>query len=110
MTDRITFKDIKGKLPNLCGADLSGADLRGADLRGAKGFRLLTQTDHGYLVYASQRDNGWRILAGCRDFSISEARAHWGADDYHIPNSGRRILWCLDGLEDELRREAEKGE
>jgi uncharacterized protein YjbI with pentapeptide repeats len=97
---------------NLSGANLRGADLRGADLReanlreanlsGAKGFYLLTQTDHGYLVYATQRGSKWQIIAGCRYFSLTEARAHWGSDQYHTPSSGRRILACLDWLEAEI--------
>ena len=38
-------------------------------------------------------------MAGCRNFSIVEARAHWGAADYHRPQSGSRILALLDWLE-----------
>ena len=74
------------------------ANLSGANLREADGVHLLTQTDHGYLVHATWRDE-WRILAGCRDFSIAEARKHWGAADYHIPSSGSRIVALLDWLE-----------
>jgi len=87
---------------NLTGADLSGADLLGANLSGTRGFHLLTQTDAGYTVYASLRDGEWRVIAGCRDFSIAEARAHWGSPDYHTPSSGRRVVACLDWLESEL--------
>lgn len=87
---------------DLRGADLSWADLRWADLRGAKGFQLLTTTDHGYLVYATLRGTEWRIIAGCHDFTVAEAREHWGADSYHTPSSGRRILATLDWLEKEI--------
>ena len=89
----------------MSGADLSGADLRGADLRGADGCYLLTQTDHGYMIYASQRDGKWRIIGDCRDYTIIQARDHWGAKTYHSPSSGRRIVACLDWLEAELKRE-----
>jgi uncharacterized protein YjbI with pentapeptide repeats len=93
----LTGADLTGA--DLRGADLTGADLTGANLRGAVGVALLTQTDHGYLVYASARDGAWRVIAGCRDFSIDAARKHWGAADYHTPSSGQRILACLDWLE-----------
>jgi len=54
--------------------------LRGADLRGAKGFYLLpVQDPRGYLFpHAVKSYGGWRIRAGCRDFTIPEARSHWG--------------------------------
>ena len=84
---------------NLRGADLRDADLRDADLRGSTGWIPLTQADHGYLVAASWHGIQWRIQAGCRDFTVSEARAHWGAPDYHSPSSGSCILHMLDWLE-----------
>ncbi|WP_287991180.1 hypothetical protein [Acidiphilium sp.] len=31
----------------------------------------------GYEFYGAQLTNGWRILAGCRNFSPAEAREHW---------------------------------
>ena len=31
----------------------------------------------GYEFYGAQMANGWRILAGCRNFSPAEAREHW---------------------------------
>ena len=83
-------------------ADLRGANLRGADLCGASGCILLTETDHGYHVVAGFREGEWRIWAGCRDFTIQEAREHWGAPDYHTPLSGRRVVACLDWLEKEI--------
>ncbi len=79
--------------------DLRHADLRHTDLRRTKGWITLTTTDHGHLVGASWRSNKWRIVAGCRDFSILEARKHWGAPDYHTPQSGSRIVALLDWLE-----------
>ncbi len=84
---------------NLHGADLRGADLRGANLRGATGWIPLSETDHGYLVGASWHGDHWQIQAGCRNFTVAEARAHWGAADYHIPVSGSRIVHMLDWLE-----------
>jgi len=87
-------------------ADLREADLREADLCWVKGFHLLTQTDHGYLVYATWRGE-WRVIAGCRDFSVAEARVHWGSPDYHLPSSGSRIAALLDWLEQQPAPEDE---
>ena len=113
----------RGQRANLDGANLTGANLTDADLSraylsGADGIIVLTETDHGYRVYVTQRAGEWRIGAGCRDFSISEARAHWGASNYRCPLTGRRILACLDWLEREINsgltldvvRQAREGE
>ena len=64
---------------DLRGADLRGADLRGADLRGATGVKCLGTDRRGYRFVAIRWEDGWRILAGCRWFTIAEALAHWGA-------------------------------
>ena len=84
---------------DLRGADLRDADLRGANLRNAVGWVSLTYTDHGYPVWASWQGAEWHILAGCRDFSIAEARERWGSPDYRSPSSGSRIIANLDWLE-----------
>jgi hypothetical protein len=80
----------------LSGAILSGAILSGADLSRATGLVMLTQTDDGYLVIASKQEDGWRILAGCRDFTIDEAIDHWSSPDYHTPSSGRRVVAAIE--------------
>jgi len=92
------LRDADLRDADLRDANLRDANLSGADLRDAEGVHLLTQTDHGYLVHATWRD-GWRVVAGCRDFSMAEAREHWGAADYPIPSSGSRIVALLDWLE-----------
>jgi len=60
----------------LRGADLSGADLRRADLSGASIIDA-GQDVRGYRFVAVRHDNGLRIGAGCRWFTLPEARAHW---------------------------------
>ena len=40
-----------------------------------------------------------RISAGCRDFSIAEARAHWGAADYPDRKRGDEYLALIDYVE-----------
>ena len=84
---------------DLTGANLRRANLRGADLRNAVGWVSLTYTDHGYPVGASWQGDKWRIVAGCREFSIAEAREHWGSPHYPSPSSGSRIIANLDWLE-----------
>ena len=69
--------DLRGA--NLRGADLRGADLQGAYLRDAKGYVCLGTDQRGYHFYAVQWDDGWRISAGCRWFTLAEAKAHWEA-------------------------------
>ena len=78
---------------NLSGVDLHLADLHRADLSGAIGFHLLPIQDargfafpHAVLTY-----DGWRVRAGCRDLSITEALAHWGSPDY--PDAKRGALY-----------------
>jgi len=88
-----------GTRADLCGANLREANLSWADLCGAIGIHLLTQTNHGYQVRAQWRSGEWRIVAGCRDLSVSEAREHWGDPHYHTPSSGSRIVALLDWLE-----------
>mgnify|MGYP000844973848 CR=1 FL=1 len=63
---------------NLSGADLSGADLRGANLRGADLIHCGSRSD-GYEFFAVMKDGALWIKAGCRFFSLAEARAHWTA-------------------------------
>jgi uncharacterized protein YjbI with pentapeptide repeats len=77
---------------NLQWADLREADLRGADLHGAnlryvdlqyvnlidtKGIVYLGTDPRGYRFVGVQHDDGWRISAGCRWFTIDEAKIHW---------------------------------
>jgi len=92
---------------NLSGANLSGADLSGADLSGADLSRAnLSGAD---LVDGGQRSDGWRfvgwvkdnvlqIRAGCRSFSVTEARAHWLATRAGTP-LGDETTAILDHIE-----------
>ena len=91
---------------NLCGADLYGANLREANLREASGLILLPVADpRGYsFVHAIQVGDVWRVRSGCRDFTIADARAHWGdgyQDDREI---GDMYLHGIDWLEAKLAK------
>ena len=66
---------------NLRGADLTGADLSGANLWGTdlRGTCLIDGGDdpRGYRFVGLDTADGRRVLAGCRDYSLAEAREHW---------------------------------
>jgi uncharacterized protein YjbI with pentapeptide repeats len=72
---------------NLSGADLSGANLSRADLSGANlsGANLFgvpvidggLRSDGYRFFLTAYKEEGVRIKAGCRNFTIDEARAHW---------------------------------
>ena len=67
---------------NLRGGDLRGGDLRGADLHGCifghSNSAISLGTDpRGYDFVAIRHDDGWRIKAGCRWFTLPEAVSHW---------------------------------
>ena len=82
--------DLRGA--NLHGADLRGANLHGADLHGANLLSLGQRSD-GYEFYAQVRNGGLWIKAGCRYFSISEARKHWISH-----NRGAGCNLCAEAL------------
>ena len=76
---------------NLRGADLWGADLRNANLRNAvlpasyadeRGFQLNIQYMADHLIFH----------CGCRTFTLEQAKAHWGADDYDDPSRGQMYV------------------
>lgn len=78
-------RDFRGAY--LGGAYLGDADLRDADLRGA----YLGGADLGgqWIIQGPVRSDGWsffltnyklegvRVKAGCRNFTLAEARTHW---------------------------------
>lgn len=86
---------------NLRGADLVGANLRNTDLVGVKGFYLLpVQDQRGYsFPHAVETRTGWRIRVRCRDFSIEEAKAHWGEGYEGDREQGDMYLHAVEWLE-----------
>lgn len=67
---------------NLSGADLSLADLSGADLSGVEVVIDGGQDRRGYRVTGWLHNGQLMVKAGCRNFTLAEARAHWGGADY----------------------------
>ena len=67
---------------DLCEADLSGADLSGANLHGANlnktcGILRVGPSADGYEFFGVVRDDRVWIKAGCRWFTVADARSHW---------------------------------
>jgi hypothetical protein len=83
--------DLSGA--DLSGAHLSGAHLSGADLTGATGIIRIGPID-GWEMYAVQRSGGPRIKAGCRWFTVDEAREWWrkGGGLGNAPEHGPLML------------------
>ena len=83
----MTRNQIIANKADLSGADLSGANLRGANLysanlsganlSGATGYVDLGTDSRGYHFRAVAWEDGWRINAGCRWFTVTKAKRHW---------------------------------
>jgi len=104
--------DLEGA--NLYRADLEGANLEGADLEGANlACTCLVdggQRSDGYRFVGWVRNGVLQIRAGCRDFSITEARKHWQETRGGTP-LGSETMAILDHIEAVARtRELIKGE
>ena len=84
--------DLSGA--NLSGANLSDAALSGANLSGTTSYRCGGWDSRGYHFRAVLFASGVRITAGCRDFTLSEARAHWTAKN-NLDALGRAELLAL---------------
>jgi uncharacterized protein YjbI with pentapeptide repeats len=106
----LRYADLSGA--NLSGADLRGADLSGADLRGAElrganlsganlsgaGVVSLGYDTRGY-HFLLRKEDELRVTAGCRRFTLPEARAHWTTAHNEEPLLRAEILARLDMAE-----------
>ena len=91
----------------LSGANLSGANLSCASLSGATGFLLLPVQDfRGYSWPHAVLHDHWMIRAGCRFFTIEEARQHWGDSYQGDREIGDMYLHAVDWLEEKIKVEA----
>ena len=84
---------------NFRGAYLRGANFYGANFYGAEGILHVGPVD-GWDMYAVRWDDGPRIKAGCRWFTVSEARKWWGKGGApgNKPEHGPLMLAGLDAL------------
>lgn len=114
-----------GERADLCGADLRGANLGGANLRGAdfRGANLRDANLGGAdlrganvgddLIDGGQRSDGYRFVgsikggeimigAGCRYFTIEQAREHWTRTRGDT-SLGKETMCILQHIEDMAR-------
>ena len=63
-------------------------------------YFLPVSDPRGYTWLAIVESGAWRIRAGCRTFTIAEARAHWLAASYSGPASVQETVgFALDWIE-----------
>lgn len=86
---------------NLRNCDLRGSGLTGCILIGSIGFLLLPVQDaRGYSSpHATWVGTEWKVRSGCRDFTIAEAREHWGEGYDGERSIGDLYLYAIDWLE-----------
>ena len=84
---------------NFYGADFSRANFYGANFYLAEGILHVGPVD-GWDMYAVRWDDGPRIKAGCRWFTVSEARKWWGKGGApgNKPEHGPLMLAGLEAL------------
>ena len=89
---------------------LTGLDLPAAEYVYARGCTALTGYDYisagenerGYDMFALRIFGSWRIIAGCRYFTIEQARRHWS------PGSSRSHSGILARVEKIATQAAER--
>lgn len=84
---------------NFSRANFSGANFYGANFFGVEGILHVGPVD-GWDMYAVRWDDGPRIKAGCRWFTVSEARKWWGKGGApgNKPEHGPLMLAGLEAL------------
>ena len=93
------------------GKDGKQADLRGADLRWAQGLIRIPAADpRGYEGYASEQNDGWHIIGGCRDYTLTKAYEHWGSEYKGDPEIGKQWVAAIEWLENKLTHQGERHE
>ena len=84
---------------NFSRANFSGASFYGANFFGVEGILHVGPVD-GWDMYAVRWDDGPRIKAGCRWFTVTEAREWWGKGGTpgNKPEHGPLMLAGLEAL------------
>ncbi len=59
----------------------------------------IMRSDGYCFVYVPCKDGEWQVIAGCRYFTMDEARAHWGSPGYQDANLAAETLVIIDCLE-----------
>ena len=84
---------------SLARANFSGANFSGVNFFGVEGILHVGPVD-GWDMYAVRWDDGPRIKAGCRWFTVAEAREWWGkgGEAKDTETHGPRMLAGVDAL------------
>ena len=84
----------------LAGADLAGANLARADLANQWIVQGAVRSDGYAFVLTNYKDEGVRLKAGCRNFTLAEARQHWKETRDGTPLGAETfaILDCLEAM------------
>ena len=95
----VHFYGADFSLANFSGASFSGASFYGANFFGVEGILHVGPVD-GWDMYAVRWDDGPRIKAGCRWFTVTEAREWWGKGGApgNKPEHGPLMLAGLEAL------------
>jgi len=75
--------------------------------RGNLSYAGLRYADRYAFPHASLNDSGWLIFAGCRRFTLDEARSHWGESYSGERWIGDMYLHAVDWLEQRIAEEGE---
>ena len=75
-------------------ANLSRANLSGANLSGHKIIPGPSRSDGYAFMLTNIEGEGWRIKAGCRNFTLAAAKAHWSKprDDGKAERNAESLL------------------
>jgi len=94
------LRDADLQYASLRDANLRDANLQGANLRDAGGVLCLPVGDpRGWRPVAIWHGDHWRVYSGCRDYTIADARKHWGPKYTGDRSTGDQYLAGLDWLE-----------
>ena len=80
---------------------VSGSALVSGNARVSGSARVygIMRSDGYCFIYVPCADDKWRVIAGCRYFTMDEARSHWGSPDYRDAKLATETLVILDCLE-----------
>jgi len=97
----VVGKHILGNARVHGNAWVSGSALVSGNARVSGSARVygIMRSDGYCFIYVPCADDKWRVIAGCRYFTMDEARSHWGSPDYRDAKLATETLVILDCLE-----------
>ena len=97
----VVGKHILGNARVFDNAGVSGSAQVSGNARVSGSARVygIMRSDGYCFIYVPCADDKWRVIAGCRYFTMDEARSHWGSPDYRDAKLATETLVILDCLE-----------